>query len=124
MNVVNGMKIMDFKFLQSYQKKPLFQFEITNDITRTGNICWTREYSDVIRKWVSDLYFENRYSNPMEYFKYFSIIDRTCELMETPRIIDRQNNCSLFSVSVKIWGTDAMWMIAELSYPIDHVIYR
>lgn len=118
------MKIMDFKFLQSYQKKPLFQFEITNEIVRAGNQTWTREYSDAVRRWMSDLYFENRYRNTHEHIKYIESIDRTCELMETPKIVNRQNNCPLFSVTIKIWTTNDRWMIAELSYPIDHVIYR
>ena len=115
---------MNFKFLQTYQKKRLFQFEITNDIIRHGNISWSREYSETIRRWISDLYFENRYTNPVQYFKYFSNIDRSCEVMTTPRIIDRLNNCPVLSVRVKIWATPSMWLIAELSYPIDHIIYR
>ena len=46
-----------FKFLQTQQKQMLFQFEITNDIRRYGSIHWSREYSDAVRKWISDLYF-------------------------------------------------------------------
>jgi hypothetical protein len=75
-------------------------------------------------KWMSDLYFENRYRNTHEHIKYIESIDRTCELMETPKIVNRQNNCPLLSVTIKIWTTNDRWMIAELSYPIDHVIYR
>ena len=92
---------------------------------RNGNISWTREYSDAVRKWISDLYFLDLYHDPFYHLKYNASIDRTLELMSTPIIVYRQNNnCPLFSVKVKIWGTPSMWMIAELSYPIEHVIYR
>ena len=91
---------------------------------RNGNISWTREYSDAIRRWISDLYFLDLYRNSFYHMTYIQSIDRTCELMTTPRIIDRLNNCPVFSVRVKIWGTPDMWMIAELAYPIEHVIYR
>lgn len=113
-----------FKFLQTQQKQMLFQFEITNDIRRYGSIHWSREYSDAVRKWISDLYFLDLYRDPFYHITYNQSIDRTLELMTTPRIVERQNNCSLFSVKVKIWGTPDMWMIAELSYPIEHIIYR
>ena len=115
---------MDFKFFQTQQKQRLFQFEITNNIMRNGNITWTREYSDAVRRWISDLYFLDLYRDPFYHLKYNASIDRTLELMTTPSIIDRQNNSQMISVRVKIWGTPDMWMIAELSYPIEHVIYR
>lgn len=115
---------MSFKFLQTNPQRPTFQFEITNDIMRRGNISWTREYSDEIRRWMSDLYFENRYTNINEHIIYIHSIDRTCELMETPRLVERENHCPMFSVSVKVWATNDKWMIAKLSYPIEHIIYR
>ena len=114
----------DFKFLQTKQKQRLFQFEITTNIMRNGNVSWTREYSDAVRKWISDLYFLDLYRNSFYHITYNQSIDRTLELVETPRIVERQNHCPLFSVKVKIWGTNTMWIIAELSYPIEHIIYR
>lgn len=113
-----------FKFLQS-EGKQTFQFEITNDIRRHGAIHWSSEFSDVVRRWVSDLYFENIWMYPSNWFRYFYTIDRTCEMMEPPKIISRQQGlCDLFSVKIKIWGTNQNWMIAELTYPIDYIIYR
>ena len=49
--------MQQFKFLQNHKPQALFQFEITNDISRSGDITWCREYSDAVRRWVSDLYF-------------------------------------------------------------------
>lgn len=115
--------VREFKFLQTKQKAQLFQFEITNDITKRGNIIWSREYSDAVRRWVSDLYFNDLYRNPNYHMTYIQSIDRTCELIGTPTIIDRVNHCQLFSVTVKIWGRNK-WLIAKLSYPIEHIIYR
>jgi hypothetical protein len=115
--------VNQFKFFKK-RGTPTFQFEITNQIIRGGTQCWTREYSDAVRRWMSDLYFEDRYQNPNYHLKYIESIDRTCELIETPRIVGRQSHSHLFSVIVKIWTTNDRWMIAELSYPIDHVIYK
>ena len=115
---------MDFKFLQKYQKNAIFQTEITNDIYGRGGVCWTSEYSNAIRRWVSDLFFKDLYRNVNYHLSYIQSIDRTCELMHTPVIINNQNHGSQLLVKVKLWVTNEKWLVAELSYPIEHVIYR
>jgi hypothetical protein len=117
--------IKQFKFFRN-QGKSLFQTEITNNIRRTpnSNMSWSREYSDVIREWVSELYFTNTYTNPNLHLRYIHQIDRTCELMQTPSILRRTVNSSLFCANVKIWKSNDEWMIVELSYPTDHILYR
>ena len=116
--------MLHFKFLQNHKPQALFQFEITNDISRSGDITWCREYSDAVRRWVSDLYFLDLYGNSFYHLTYIQSIDKTCELMTTPSVVSRQHHSPYFSVKVKIWETPDVWLIAELSYPIEHVIYR
>lgn len=116
--------VKDFKFLQLYQKKPTFQFEITNEIVRSGTQIWTREYSDAVRKWISDMYFNNTYHISNNHYKCIGGINICCGLMEDPEIVDRISLCPLFRVKVKIFMSDDSWMTADLSYPIDYIIYR
>ena len=118
--------IKNFKFFQQ-SGKPIFQTEILNRININdpgSGMCWTREYSDVIRHWISELFFTNTYTNVNLHFKYIHEIDRSCELMATPRIRQRQTNCPLFCAEVKIWKSNEQWMILHLAYPMDHIIYR
>ena len=119
--------IKNFKFLGREKVKPLFQIEIMNRIKRSdeSNLCWTNEFSEVIKEWLSDLYFSNEYGNPNMHLKYLPSIDKTCELMETPNIESKIGvNCPLFSAKVKIWRTNWDWMIVNVSYPTVHIIYR
>lgn len=114
----------EFKFFQ--KKKPIFQTEITNHIERTpqSNMSWSRDYSEAIREWLSDLFFTDSYQNVNRHLEYIALIDRTCELMETPRVYYSRNNPAMFNAKVKIWRTNEDWMIIDLAYPIDHIIYR
>jgi hypothetical protein len=118
---------MRFKFLEKNISKPTFQFEISNYIHRApeSRMCWASEYSDLMRRWMSDLFFSNDWTDPSQYFKYFSSIDRTCEIMERPNLeVAGAENSICFNVKIKIWATDRDWLIIHLSYPTEHIIYR
>lgn len=118
--------MVPFKFFHSNKLKPLFQFEISNHIIRSSdsNMSWGFEYSDLIKKWISDLYFSDRWRIPNLYFKYFRSIDRLCEIIETPVIDSHDDGSTLLRVKIKIWATDRNWLIIHLSYPTEHIIYR
>lgn len=116
--------MLDFKFFHQ-RGKPLFQTEITNRIYRTpqSKLTWSNQYSELMKEWMSELYFANIYTNPNLHLKYFEEIDRTCEIMDVS-IVPRSANKTFFKVQIKIWRTNWDWLMVHVSYPTDHIIYR
>ena len=115
-----------FKFLD--YKKPIFQYEITNHLewfpaSLHSYESWSGRYSEIIKEWLSEYFFNEGFNGEFQMEKYFPEIDRTCKIIQTGLDFTPFGE-KLFTAIVQIKRDDACFLQVHVNYPISMVIYR
>ena len=116
--------IKAFKFLST--KRPVFQFEVLNNIqfypqTLVVHEHWSLQRTELVKEWLSDCFF-GTHPNGFDKTRYFPEIDRTCMIIQTG--IDYSGyREQFFTAIIQIVKSPTEYVVVNLQYPTAHILY-
>ena len=114
-----------FKFLST--KRPVFQYEILNDIqfypqSLVVQEHWSLQRTELVKEWLSDCFFGS-HPNGFDKTRYFPEIDRTCSIIQTGVDYSNYRGEQFFTAIVQIMKSPAEYVEVNLQYPTAHLLY-
>ena len=115
----------EFKFLST--KRPVFQFEVLNNIqfypqTLVVQEHWSLQRTELVKEWLSDCFF-GTHSNGFDKTRYFPEIDRTCMIIQTGIDYSGFGGEQFFTAIVQIIKSPAEYVVVNLQYPTAYIQY-
>lgn len=116
--------IKDFKFLST--KRPVFQFEILNNIqfypqTLVVQEHWSLQRTALVKEWLSDFFF-GTHPDGFTKTRYFPEIDRTCRIIQTGIEYSGYRE-QFFTAIIQIMISPAEFVEVNLQYPTAHILF-